>query len=271
MRAHHRFALSLFTALAVQLPASAATIVTDLPLVAGPNSAAIDPVGAETWNLDATATTGALASQAVLEARTDLWTMQGFAGFVGGGDYTNNFTNVNLPDIRFLASGTVASGTGGTGNDTTGAGQNTSAGTAYNFAAGSSTGTLTLRIEFGTWNGSTFANDRAVDAVGFMVAGVRTNNTVNVSMFNSTNVLLGAFTLAGNDSDSGEQQGREGYFGFESGLSNDIAYLIVQKTATSNGSSAAGLDDFSFTAVPEPSQTLLLTVGLLMLGLRRRR
>lgn len=244
--------------------AHAATIV-DPTLVSGPGNV-IDPPGSETVDVSFG------TAQATLEARSDLRVLQDFTGFAASASGNNivSFTSTLLPDIQFQFSGSFSTTQAGAGTTLT---SNSTSGSSYLNQRNSATGTSTLTISFGTWDGSAFTTDQTVGAAGFTLTNVYTGKNGTVifrdALGNALNTGLNAISYTGLNDVDGTGNHRDFYIGWDSDAQSTAAIGSISITFTGTAFNS-GLDDFAFTTIPEPASALLGGLGMLVL-LRRRR
>ena len=244
--------------------AASAAVIVD-PTLTGPGPDTFDPPGFEEVDI----TPSPSDSMATLEARSDIRSIQDFAGFATG-DNTFSFTDATVPDIQFRISGTSGDNAG---RQLTQANAQSSAGAAYTIDATANTPAAVVTIDFGSFDGGTFnSNTNAVAAAGFTLNQIGQANAFNIQFQTDAGVTLETVTfsgLAGNNPDPNNNATAADYFiGFESSTFN-IGQIVISRTGSTFNS---GLDDFGFTVViPEPASFALLGLGTLCLMPRRRR
>lgn len=281
-----KLALMCIATLSVGSLQSHAAVVTGTIVTSTANNGPIDPDGSQTVNTSL----GNIAGN-TLEARGDFkGAIQNLGvGFDAAPTSLQNivsFSDPSLPDVRLTLS------TNGTLTSTSGANINNSArvtsGTeGYGFAT-TGNSTVTIRIDFGEWDGSLFNLTSVVDAAGFTIGNARSGTTYTVTYRNLAGVTLGSvLSGSGNDSDTadvgatGAAVGPDLFFGYDSAGtgtvatgSNYISSITIVRTSSGNGNVVSSLDDLGFTTavVPEPSPGTMLLGGLgLLLGLQRCR
>jgi hypothetical protein len=198
--------------------------------------------------------------------------VQNFAGFTGNqsavNDYIFTFTDVSLPAVRFRYTGSInTSNAVAIAND----GFSTSTNSSMRLQPLSSAGNFTMRIDLGTYYGvnEIFTAGAGVEAVGFTLSGrfgTLTASDLTVTYLDSASAVLSTQILSNAANDVA------GYTGFRS-VGNPIS--AIQIDFTGNGGATVplfGLDDFGFTAIPEPGSMALVACGLLaLIALRHRR
>lgn len=260
------FAVTLFGLLfSTAQPLSAAVIVN--PTLAT-GSGSIAPSGAQAITISASGST----SKSVLETLSGFGVVQNFAGFANGTNIIS-FTDAQRPavQISFSGSGNLAA----SGSALSNVAFASSADSAIRLAADNAlTGPNALvgTIAFGSWNGSTFnSNNASVSAVGFTLNAPLTRfdrvNAITVSFLSPTGTQLSIQTV----NNFGSTTGVGIYFGYEATGGAAIGSVVIQIDINAKAGSEQqvliGLDDLGFTAIPEPSQTAMLTIASLALGM----
>lgn len=243
--------------------ANGATIAN--PTLASGAGNVIDPTGGE--GVDQSFGT----VQSTLEARSDLRVLQDFTSFAAGGNNIVSFTDGSLPDIQFQFSGLFSATSAG--NASTNVAGATSAGGSVMSQRNSATGTSTLTISFGTWDGSAFSANQTVGAAAFTFNNVYTTKTGSVLFKDAGGTSLNtSFAYTGaNDTDSSGNH-KDFYFGWDATAETTSQIASIEITFTdSGGPFTSFIDDVAFTTIPEPSAALLGSLGILGLLLRRRR
>lgn len=219
----------------------------------------VDPAGVET--VDSIASSS--ATLAAFNAQGGLSVIQDWTGASGGSD----IINLSGVDIRITTS---FSSLYTDGRDTSATFQTSAS--AQNFAWAGSNG-QTITIEFGTWNGSSFTADQAVQSAGltFLNFGgaYDTASDQTIVYRDASLSTLSTQVFAGVSGDTTTTGGSDFFSGYISGSQN-IASIQIAITRSS-GDSDIAIDDLAFV-VPEPSTYAIFT-GLLALGavmLRRR-
>lgn len=255
----------LFMALSATASLNAATIVvTDPTRTTSPAANIIDPD--DTRNVSFNATGTGFTSQATIEAVSSIGSLQNYSGFTGNSNansYIASFTIATLPDLQFTFSGSPSASATAISN----ASFATSASSSLRLGTSAVSSPVSLRIDLGSYNGSTFTTGvNSVKEFAFTLAGSfsRVNGDVTISYFDSADNALSTQLLT-STSDS-----VAGYTGFQSATSN-ISYVTVGYTANASGTGILGLDDLAFSSVPEPSSSLLLAIcAVFAMGFRIR-
>ncbi len=269
-------ALTFLAFLALSLPVPAVTYVSTNPtLTTGAD--AIDPAGARDVAVNATGST----SQATLEGLTGFAAIQSFSGLTPApgnqstaNDYIFSFTAVDRADLRLTYTGNpnttksvlIAS-------DSFSTSSNSSVRMESTENAGDS---LTLTIQLGDWNGTSFTafTNQGVGAFGFTLTGAYDfvlNDTVTATFFNPAGGILSTQTIT--SATGTTTVGTAGYFGHQATAGTLIGRVqISYADAAGLNTPVFGLDDLGYTAtIPEPSTAAMLLGGVGMLTLMRRR
>lgn len=235
----------------------------------------MDPSGARDITLsDASNAT----SQATLEALDDFSVVRDFTGAAAGTNVVS-FTDTALPDIQLSFSGELSATTG---SELTNNGFITSEGSGIRFASSSTTAahTMTGTIDFGSLDGSFTSSVNAVSAAAFTLAQPgrwqRIESVVVTFLGADDSTVINTQTILGSSiADKTSNQGL--YFGYQAGSGEAIGSAVftvnVNVDAGGQDDPLFGLDDVSFTAIPEPAASVSFVgamVLLLSLGLRRR-
>lgn len=221
-------------------------VIPDPPLADGPGDC-IDPIHGE--NADLIFGT----SPTTLEARSDLRVLQDFTGFSAGRDNIVGFSDNSLPDIRFEFSGSFSPVHAGSATTDPMAG--TSPGSAM-LHKNSATGTSTLTISFGTWDGSAFTDNHTVKAAAFALTHLQTSKSVTVTFRDSTGKALpkATFEYSGLTDADGDSKGNHGdiYFGWDSPAQSTAEIGSITVEFTDGGiPEASGFDDLAFTSLKD--------------------
>ncbi len=238
-----------------------AAVVTDPGLVTG--SGAIDPSGSR--EVDTLATNS--MPKATLTALDGFGAVQIWSGVDSGsaGENILSFTDSSLPDVRLSFSG---SRNGQAGGQITNSSYVTSGESGLRFYGSSATATVVLTIDFGSWDGSNFDGSvNAVRAVGFTHSPFYDGITLVAEYFNAVGNSLVTQVYNNNTGSS-----KTVYYGYDAGPNGNISYVVLTRTATANGSTAASIDDLGFAIViPEPATLALLAAGGMLMLTRRRK
>lgn len=244
---------------------------------------AIDPAGSQQITANQL---GGGATQAILEARSDFGVVQDWAGFTAWG---GNSANTNIlafsdirPDVEFRVnnlSGTVFSEYGEAFNT---AATHATSGTSSirtGFVPGVVTSTNTFTMSFGTFDGTNFFYDQAVEAVGFTLNNINggTNSATDTTRYRvdfqnaaGDSLFISAWvdvnTMPRDTADNRPNIFFAHMVDPNTPLEDWIARVVVreERRGAANGGNQMAFDDFGFTAtlVPEPSSLLLfITVG----------
>lgn len=246
-----------------------AAVIINPTLASGPGDV-IDPAGSQSTT-DSANDRNFGTAQATLEARSDLRVLQDFTGFAAGTSGNNivSFSNSLFPDIQFQFSGNFSTAqAGANGNNEL----FSTSGTSHLIQRNSASATTsTLTISFGTWNGSAFTADQTVEAAGFTLVQLYSNKSGTVTFWDSAGIQISAFPYSGLSNGDASGNHRDIYFGWDSSaeLSNQIRSISITFSDSGDPFNSA-LDDFAFTAIPEPSGAFLIG-GLGLFGLLRRR
>lgn len=270
-------------ALAIALAGSANAAVITNPTL----GSVIDPTGGEDVSSAVDESHG--TPQATLEARSDLRVLNSFAGFAGGATngvqstVTNyvSFTDSTLPDIRF----SIVTDDANTGAASTTSNLISSTGSSAIHFDNDFNVEPILTISFGTWNGSSFAADRTVDAAGFLLTQVidDARRRFDVTFKDSGGLTIASFAnLGGNTTSTLDDSIPAGsgttwpdfYIGWDATAesTNQIAEIVIalKDGASSGNTASSGFAELAFTTIPEPSSALLGGLGMLLLLHRRR-
>jgi len=269
-----------FTACALSLCAVSANlsaayyVINDPARVTGAN--AIDPATAAAVGSNASNST----SQATLEGLPTFGAIQDFSAFTGSGGstlfpdandaYIVNFSSSLLPDIQFRYTGSIRDAAGASlqiDNNS----YLTSSGAGLRLQPESAVGNVfSMNIDLGQWDGASFLGGSGVDALGFTLSGrydLITDNSISVTYRDADNNILSSQVLTSASSNTSSV-----YTGYQISSGQDgIASVEIVFTTDSTGSAVFGLDDFGFTAVPEPARGVLLLGGLSFMLLHRPR
>jgi|GEM_PF-5283651 hypothetical protein len=181
-----------------------------------------------------------------------------------------NFSDPSLPDVMFSFSGSPGSTSGSNLNN-------------VSFVSAGSTGlrlvpssasqvAMTLTIDFGHWNGTTFDGSvNSVSAAGFTLTSTGSGRWVT-SMPEFTVTFLDAsgnvLSTQGRPADWPPNENSQSlYFGYVSPTANISSIQIYM---VGNTNALLGLDELGFSVVPEPSAGALLLVGLAGMAAGRR-
>jgi hypothetical protein len=237
-------------------------VVVNPTLVTGPDS--IDPVqpNANAGVRDATGLVAGAASKGDLTSVPGFSVIQTFTGFTGAATSSVNifsFTDPTMPDIRITSKSYNGSGGGNTTAFTT-------SGTSAQFiGSGGYPGDSAQVIEFGTYDPTlgTFAADREVNAVGFMITqnANAVNRTWNVKFLDASLQQIGNLQTSPGGSNAALLFGT---------VLSDNLIRRVELDIDGGGDAGTFMDDLGFAVViPEPASLgALALTGLAML--RRR-
>lgn len=246
-----------------------AAIVSDSPIYT-----AMDPDGGRDITLSDAANA---TSQATLEGLAGFSVIQDYTGAASG---TNifAFTDSATPDFQLSFGGSVATTTG---SALTNNGFITSEGSGIRFASSSTTAahTMTGTIDFGSYADGTFTSSvNAVQAAGFTLSQParwdRIESVVVTFLGADDSTVLNTQTISGSTIvDKSSNQGL--YFGYQAGSGEAIGSVVftVDVNNLSGDAPLMGLDDISFTAIPEAATSVSLLGGMVLLmsvALRRR-
>lgn len=226
------------------------SVIVDPTVVNGPGDV-IDPPGGEGIDVsDGTA-------EAKLEVRSDLKVIQDYTGFAAGGRNVVNFTDAAVPDLDFVLTGDYSTTIAG-GNQTSQTTLASSAGGAMALRnSGSGTLTSILTISFGTWSGGAFANDRTVEACGFVLPHNYTRRTGTVTFRDSGGTAIpgASFNFTGLVDVDGTGNHRDNYFGWNSVTESGVAIgsVTIEFKDDNSTVSNTGLDDFAFSITTTPA------------------
>jgi len=238
----------------------------------------MDPAGARDITLFDSSN---MTSQATLEALDGFSVVRDYATVTGGTNVLS-FADSATPDIQISFGGT-GNNAASSGSNLTNSGFITSAGSGIRVVSSgeNSENTIIGTIDFGDWNGSAFSSGAAsVFAAGFTLAQPgrweRIESVLVTFMGADDTTVLNTQTISGTlITDKTSNQGL--YFGYQAGSGESIGSAIftvnVNAAETAVDDPLMGLDDISFTAIPEPSTTALLFSGMsvLMVMMRRRK
>jgi hypothetical protein len=220
---------------------------------------AVDPSGSEEVDHLASGS----ATLAAFNAQTGLGVVQDWTGATGSSDI------INLADVDIRIT-TSFSSILTDGRDTATNLQTSSGG--QNFAWSGTNG-QTITIDFGTWNGTAFTADRAVQSAGLAFinfgGAYDTASDQTITYRDSGASALSTQVFVGGLTDAQSSGGTEYFSGFISGSQNISSIQIA--ITRSSGSSDIAIDDLAF-AIPEPSTFALFGLAgvAALVGLRRR-
>ncbi|QYY36696.1 hypothetical protein [Ruficoccus sp. ZRK36] len=204
------------------------------------------------------------ATMAELEALSGLGVIYNYSftgNISGSNNYIIAFDDNARPDVQFTYGKSYSSSVALDNN-----GFSTSSSTAMRLPGDSNT--FTLRIDFGSYDSEsdTFTAGAGVSAVGFTLAGNRfdqVDGDIAITYLDASNEILSTQTIT--SSSSSTIAGFSGYISTE----NNISAVVISYA----GGGLFGLDDVSYTSIPEPStSSMLLPVLILacLVALRRR-
>ncbi|QYY34519.1 PEP-CTERM sorting domain-containing protein [Ruficoccus sp. ZRK36] len=258
--------------------ATAATVTTDITLAEGPGDV-IAP------DRTPTLTGSGSTAQSTLEARSDLFVLQNFTGIASKTTAIFAFTDETKPDVQIrLASDPANFWSSTSTENTTNDSFASSYGSAYIIqtpTTEASAISYALAIDFGSYNSSTeeFTTGTGVYASAFTLNSAKgrleLTDSIVVEFKSTSGSTLSTQTILGTDiiNDASSNPGM--YFGYETtgDLIGSVEITINRDAGTLASSMMVGLDDITFTSIPEPSTSAALLGAAVLVGMliRRRR
>ncbi|MGE9294501.1 MAG: PEP-CTERM sorting domain-containing protein [Puniceicoccales bacterium] len=252
--------------------ATQAAVIDDAPLAEGPGNIIANYRGIYLTGSGSTSAT-------TIEALDNAYTMHDYSGATNGNNVFA-FTDNTLPDIQISSQSSFTT----IGTTITNTSWLSSTPNAYRIQLPTDTTTAyTMSIDFGNWDSgsSSFTdNVNAVSAAAFTLTAPQERfkaiTSMVVNFVSATDEVLSSQTILSSSLDTSSSVTRVLYFGYESD-SNDISSISITFNVEADAEAVSplvGLNDLTFTTIPEPSTSALGLLGAAIAAaafIRRRR